>query len=93
MPSNDFDPNGQVNDGTYAIVVPTANGYNLGGNQFATWMSGVSSDHTSSVTGVDNGGAMFINVNLNYSGPVFEAQFDGICSGKEIFLAPYFHNL
>ncbi|MFA6843329.1 MAG: hypothetical protein WCR33_02910, partial [Bacilli bacterium] len=93
IPSHTFDAAGQINDGYYGVVVPTAIGYSLGQNQSATWMAGVTADHTSEITGVADGAALFINVDHNYAGPIFEGQIDGICSGKEIFFESYMANM
>lgn len=85
-----------INDGFYAIVCPMKKGayyVDLQGNQLATHMNGVSSDHTSLITGETNGGALFINVDYYFSGVVFEAEFENICSGKQVFYETWVANL
>lgn len=76
---------GEVHDGLYAIVVPSPTGFDGAGGKKVTWFKGVTSDHTSLVTGESNGGALFINVEENYTGPVFEAEFNDVCAGTQIF--------
>ncbi|MCQ2219547.1 MAG: hypothetical protein MJZ33_13885, partial [Paludibacteraceae bacterium] len=93
IPENVFDPTGQVNDGYYAVVVPGENGYYGADGNAMTWMTGVTKDHTSSMTGVSDGGVLFINVNYNYKGKVFEATFPNICTGKEVYYETYIANM
>lgn len=76
---------GDVHDGLYAIVVPSPMGFDGAAGKKVTWYKGVTSDHTSLVTGESNGGALFINVVENYTGPVFEAEFNDVCAGTQIF--------
>lgn len=96
---------GQVNDGTYAVVVPTPKGYYTNDNDpytMAEWMNGVVADHTSAIDGNANGAALFINVNKSYqqetqtsgySGPIFQSQIDGLCANKELTFETYIANL
>ena len=84
---------GKVDDGYYAIVVPTPNGYALPDGNYANWMKGVHNDHTSVITGESNSAALAINVDFFYTGPVFEAEFPDICTGKTIFYEAWFANL
>lgn len=87
---------GQINDGYYAIVCPMESGayyQDVAGNSIATWMNGVSTDHTSLITGETNAGALFINVDYYFSGVVFEAEFHNICSGKQVFYETWVANL
>ncbi|MBR3520480.1 MAG: hypothetical protein IKN77_10245, partial [Paludibacteraceae bacterium] len=91
---------GKVDDGYYAIVIPTPNGYQYPGEDpsnnvtlYANWMMGVSSDHTSKITGEANSAALAINVDFEYRGLVFEAEFPDICTGKTVFYETYFANL
>ncbi|MBQ0155557.1 MAG: hypothetical protein KBT22_03150, partial [Bacteroidales bacterium] len=93
-----LDLTGQVNDGTYAVVVPTPLGYNLSTGDFnpnnpATWMNGVTADHTSAIDGRENGGALFINVTENFKGTIFENTIDGLCSGKSLSFECYIANM
>lgn len=96
---------GQINDGTYAVVVPTPKGYYTRDNDpytMAEWMNGVVADHTSALDGNANGAALFINVNKNYqaatgtsgySGPIFQSQIDGLCANKELTFETYIANM
>nr|MCR5498564.1 hypothetical protein [Paludibacteraceae bacterium] len=84
---------GKVDDGYYAIVVPAPNGYALPDGNTANWMKGVSADHTSIITGESNSAALAINVDFYYTGPVFEAEFPDICTGKTVFYEAWFANL
>lgn len=90
-----FDPSGQINDGYYGVVVPSPTGYyqDISGNSRATWMSGVSSDHSSLVTGKSGGGALFMNITLNYSDLIFTRQIDGLCTDKNIYFETYIANM
>lgn len=96
---------GQINDGTYAVIVPTPKGYYTNDNDpytMAEWMNGVVADHTSALDGNANGAALFINVNKNYqaatgtsgySGPIFQSQIDGLCANKELTFETYIANM
>ncbi|MEE1258700.1 MAG: hypothetical protein U0K66_00755, partial [Paludibacteraceae bacterium] len=93
-----LDLTGQVNDGTYAVLVPTPLGYNLSTGDFnpnnpATWMNGVTADHTSVIDGRENGAALFINVQENFKGTIFENTIDGLCPGKSLSFECYIANL
>lgn len=90
-----FDPSGQINDGYYGVVVPSPTGYyqDISGNSRATWMSGVSSDHSGLVTGKSGGGALFMNITLNYSDLIFTRQIDGLCTDKNIYFETYIANM
>ncbi|MCQ2193664.1 MAG: hypothetical protein MJZ28_01795, partial [Paludibacteraceae bacterium] len=101
---SDMGKNGQVNDGTYAVLVPTPNGYytnNDDPNTLATWMNNVVADHSSALTGTANSAALFINVNkkpqsdgnAGYKGPIFESKIDGLCANKELTFETYIANL
>ncbi|MBO7428339.1 MAG: hypothetical protein J6U08_06495, partial [Paludibacteraceae bacterium] len=88
---------GNVDDGYYAIVTPTPNGFPClpghgTGQGYVGWMDGVDADHTSEVTGESRGGALAINVDEGYVGVVFEAVFPDICEGKDIFYETWFAN-
>ncbi|MCQ2200156.1 MAG: hypothetical protein MJZ19_10635, partial [Paludibacteraceae bacterium] len=96
IPKHTVDLTGQINDDTYAVVVPTENGYALQGNgQFATWMNGVTKDHSSEIDGRDNSACLFINVNktIQYKGPVFEDKINGLCKNKELYFECYIANM
>ena len=84
---------GQVNDGYYAIVIPTPEGYIMPDGNHASWMKGVSHDRTSVVTGEANSAALAINVDFDYDGLVFEAEFPDICTGVTVFYETFFANL
>lgn len=86
---------GAINDGFYAIVTPTANGYYTSQSiyQTANWMKAVTTDHTSLITGEKNGGALFINVDYFFTGVVFEAEFPNVCTGKTVFYETWIANL
>ena len=90
-----YDASGGINDGNYGVVVPTATGYyqDPSGNSTATWMAGVSSDHTSMVTGESYGGALFMNVAYSYCDVIFSRQIDGLCKGKNIYFETYIANM
>ena len=95
MPSSQtFDPNGGVNDGSYAVIVPTANGYCQGNStaSMCTWMNGVTSDHTSMITGGTNEACLFINVAIMKHDVIFSTQIDGLCDGKNLFFETYIAN-
>ena len=53
----------------------------VAGNSIATWMNGVSTDHTSQITGETNGGALFINVDYYFSGVVYETWVANLSNG------------
>ncbi|MBP5455196.1 MAG: hypothetical protein J6Y37_01705, partial [Paludibacteraceae bacterium] len=93
IPENEFDPTGYINDGYYGVVVPSENGYYDANGQPMTWMAGVAKDHTNAMTGVSDGAVLFINVNYNYHGKVFEATFPNICTGKEVYYETYIANM
>ncbi|MBR4840567.1 MAG: hypothetical protein IK005_08825, partial [Paludibacteraceae bacterium] len=93
IPENEFDPTGYINDGYYGVVVPGENGYYDANGQPMTWMAGVTKDHTNAMTGVSDGAVLFINVNYNYQGKVFEATFPNICTGKEVYYETYIANM
>lgn len=90
-----FDATGGINDGSYGVVVPTSQGYanDLTGNSYATWMNGVTSDHTSMITGEENGAALFINVALNFKSVIFSTQIDELCAGKNLYFETYIANM
>ena len=90
-----YDASGQINDGSYGVVVPTDKGYTLdeGGNSSATWMNGVTSDHTSLVDGKANSAALFMNVTYNYADVIFSTQIDGVCPNKNLFFETYIANM
>lgn len=76
-----FDSNGQINDGSYGVIVPRENGYfaDVSGQTTATWMNGVTSDHSSLETGKKRGASLFMNPVIGFSGVIFEKKFENIC--------------
>jgi len=84
VPEHDFVNNGNINDGCYAVVVPTSHGIALTNNEYALWLKNVATDHTSLVTGRKNGAALFVNITQKYKGVVYQKTVDGLCPGSEI---------
>ena len=93
IPDHEYDGTGQVNDGSFAVVVPTEKGYTMKDGNTATWMTGVIADHTSALDGHANGACLFINVTQNFHGPIFNSQIDGLCANKELTFETYIANL
>nr|MCR4800192.1 hypothetical protein [Bacteroidales bacterium] len=96
MPSGagSFDATGQVNDGSYAVVVPTSQGYKT--DYWATWMTGngaITQDHSSMIDGVENSACLFMNVKHNFEGNVFEHEITGLCTGKKLTFECYVGNM
>lgn len=91
-----FDSKNDVGDGYYGVVVPTPVGYIKKDGQPATWMTGdgaITSDHTSKISGVVNGGALFMNVTMNFKGTIFSQRIDDLCTDKKIFFETYVANM
>ncbi|MCK9157147.1 MAG: hypothetical protein M0P12_13870, partial [Paludibacteraceae bacterium] len=79
IPQNKYDPTGDVNDGFYAVSSLSPH------TSFASWFNGVASDHGENT----DGGLLFINVNYNYVGVVYDRLIDNLCEGKELFFEAY----
>lgn len=92
IPGHKFDKDSQIEDGTYAVVVPTPNGIALP-QDYATWWDKVTKDHTYYETGIDNGAVLFVNVTDNYKGVVYQRTVDGICPGSYIMAESYIGDL
>lgn len=90
-----FDKSGQINDGNYGVVVPSPTGYyqDISGNSRATWMAGVTSDHSGLVSGKSGGGALFMNITMNYSDLIFTRTIDGLCTDKNLYFETYIANM
>ncbi len=86
-----FDPTGQINDGSYGVVVPTSMGYKT--DWWATWMTGVTSDHTSTVGGEENGACLFMNVSEGFHDVIFSTSIDGLCTNKPLFFETFIANM
>lgn len=89
-----FTKDGQVNDGLYAIIVPSSTGFYKIDSPYdkVNWYKGIQSDHTSLVTGQSNSGALFVNVDYFFEGLLFEAEFKDICSGVKVFYETWMAN-
>ena len=96
MPSGagSYDATGQVNDGSYAVVVPTSQGYKT--DYWATWMTGngaITQDHSSMIDGVQNSACLFMNVGFGFTGNIFEHEISGLCTGKKLTFECYVGNM
>ena len=86
-----FDPTGQINDGSYGVVVPTSMGYKT--DWWATWMTGVTSDYTSTIGGEENGACLFMNVSEGFHDVIFSTSIDGLCTNKPLFFETFIANM
>ncbi|MDO4525982.1 MAG: hypothetical protein Q4B61_11715, partial [Bacteroidales bacterium] len=106
LPYHDMDWTGSVEDGSYAVLVPNINGFSMGQGEYdinssAGWFTGVTNDHTSILSGIENSACLFINVNntvavgggQGYKGPVFEYEVKNLCEDKELNFECYIANL
>lgn len=106
LPYHDMDWTGSVDDGSYAVLVPNINGFSMGQGEYdinssANWFTGVTNDHTSILSGIENSACLFINVNKTvavgggqgYKGPVFEYEIPNLCDDKELNFECYIANL
>lgn len=89
---------GSVQDGTYAVLVPSPIGptvqpvYNADGGT-AKYFAGVTSDNTSLTTGQSNSACLFINVAPSYKGVIFENKIPGLCKNKNLTFECYIANM
>lgn len=88
-----FDSVGPFNDGLYGVVVPTPQGIVQNNGTYASWLNGVSSDHSIYRTDKKNGAALFVNVANNYTGIIYSKQVDKICPDKSFLAEAYIANM
>ncbi len=93
IPEHKFDSNDNINDGYYAVIVPSPLGYATGDRTTAIWMNNITKDHTYFENRTDNGAALFANVTQNYKGVVYQKTVNGLCPGSTIKAETYIANI
>lgn len=88
-----FDSVASMYDGYYGVVVPTPQGIVQNDGTYASWLNGVSSDHSIYRTDKKNGAALFVNVAYNYTGIIYSKQVDNVCPYKSFLAEAYIANM